>query len=220
MLETYWLHTGNLYLDLGLFLVFGYLIGSLQSAYFVGRVFGKIDIREHGSGNAGMTNVMRVMGPMHGLFVLIFDASKSMFVIIWAAYAFNGGLGLAYGFGYVPLLLTGFGVVLGHCHPFYLKFKGGKGIASTIGIVIMFDWRILVIATVVGALSVVIASRISVASITSLLAFSISTTFLYFSYPAVYIISWVITLFCILRHKSNIKRLINGEEKRLSFKKS
>ena len=202
---------------LAIALVIGYGFGCLQSAYVVGRVFGKIDIREHGSGNAGMTNVSRVLGVKLGAFVLVFDAIKAIVAMMLVTYIFYGQV-----WPYVPYaaaIVAGLGVVLGHCFPFYLKFKGGKGVASALGLVIYFDWRVLAICLSIGLVSVILTRYISLASLASVIALFITTTIFYHNEPVIMFAMWVVVAIILVRHRANIKRLISGNENKFRFKR-
>ncbi|MCL2234873.1 MAG: glycerol-3-phosphate 1-O-acyltransferase PlsY [Defluviitaleaceae bacterium] len=202
-----------------LFLVVGYPFGMLQSAYFVGKIFGKIDIREHGSGNAGTTNVYRVMGFKAGIVVLVFDIVKVIIpVIILNAILFDGDIWSISDMQYFPGLLLGFGVVLGHNFPFYLKFKGGKGVASAIGLLIMFDPIVLAIILGMALVIVILTRLISLASITGFIAFGAVNSFFYWDYLPIVIFAWTFAALGLFQHRKNVKWLLNGEEKRFDFK--
>jgi len=201
-----------------LLIVIGYFVGCFQTAYFVGRIFGKIDIREHGSGNAGMTNVTRVMGAKAGVVVLLLDVAKAVAAIMLVNYVFHGRVYGMQGIEYLPGLLTGLGVILGHNFPFYLKFRGGKGIASTLGLALMFDWRVLVIALGIGLVVLVVGKYMSLASLIALTTFAAVTTGL-FDEPLIIIIAWIIAGLGFFTHRKNIGRLIRGEENKFSIKK-
>ncbi|MCL2855380.1 MAG: glycerol-3-phosphate 1-O-acyltransferase PlsY [Defluviitaleaceae bacterium] len=203
----------------GLFLLAGYPFGALQSAYFVGKILGKIDIRDHGSGNAGTTNVYRVMGFKAGIIVLIFDILKTVIpVIILNAILYQGRIWDISAMEYFPGLLLGFGVVLGHNFPFFLKFKGGKGVACAIGLMIMFDPIVLAIILTM-ALAIVLTTRlISLASIIGFVAFGAVNSFFYWEYMPIVVFAWTFAALGLIQHRKNIKWLITGEEKKFDFK--
>ncbi|MCL2377014.1 MAG: glycerol-3-phosphate 1-O-acyltransferase PlsY [Defluviitaleaceae bacterium] len=202
-----------------LFVLIGYIVGCLQSAYIVGRLFGKIDIRDHGSGNAGMTNVTRVMGFKAGAVVLVMDMAKAVAAVMLANFVFHGRIYGMEGIEYLPGLLTGLGVVLGHNFPFYLKFRGGKGIASSIGVALMFDLRILAIAFGIALVVLIVVRYMSLASLVGLLTFGIVTT-IFFNEMPIIIIAWIIAALAFFTHRANIVRLVKGEESKFNFKKS
>ena len=201
-----------------IFVLIGYALGCLQSAYIVGKTVGKIDIRDHGSGNAGMTNVARVMGKKAGLFVLAADISKTVAAVMLANFVFYGRIYGMQGMEYLPGLLCGLGVILGHNFPFYLKFRGGKGVAASIGVALMFDWRVLALTLVVAVLVLVIMKYMSLASLAGCLVFAVSTTF-FFSEISIIIVAWIICMTGFFTHRKNIVRLLKGEESKFSFKK-
>ena len=197
----------------------GYLFGMIQSAFFVGKIFGKIDIREHGSGNAGATNTYRVLGFRYGLLVLFFDLLKTMIPII-VLYAVVFGInpwGLEAS-QYIYGLIVGMGVFFGHCFPFWLKFKGGKGVACSIGILLMFDPRFIPIVLSIALAIVFLTRFISLSSITGYISWGAITTFYYSDYLEIVITLWVLCIIGVILHHKNIKWLLNGTEKRFSFK--
>jgi len=201
-----------------LFVLIGYAVGCLQSAYIVGRLFGKIDIRDHGSGNAGMTNVTRVMGVKAGAVVLALDMAKAVAAVMLANYVFHGRLWGMEGIEYLPGLLTGLGVILGHNFPFYLKFRGGKGIASSIGVALLFDWRILVIALGIALVVLIVIRFMSLASLVGLFTFGVTTTILFNEIPII-IIAWIIAALAFFTHRANIVRLFKGEESKFELRR-
>ena len=177
-------------------LVGGYFFGIIQTSYIYGKLHG-IDIREYGSGNAGTTNALRVLGKKAGAVVFLGDLFK--------------------------------GVVLGHNFPFYMQFKGGKGIAATSGIAIgLLDWRVALIELGLFVFCVVVTKYVSVGSICLVLGLLVSYTI--FAYTGSYgftsdsmklescIVLGLITLLAIYRHKQNIVRLIKGTENKFSLK--
>jgi len=200
----------------------GYPLGSLQFAYFVGKIFGKIDIREHGSGNAGTTNVYRVMGVRNGLIVLFFDVLKTMIPIMVLNYILYDGRiwNLDSGAEYIPGFLMGLGIVVGHCFPFYLKFRGGKGVACVIGMVIMFDPRVLAIVLTISAVIVIVTRFISLASTTGFISLAAVTTYYYTEYIAIVAMVWFLCALGLFTHRKNIKWLFTGQESRFNFKRS
>ena len=206
---------------IALALFFGYAVGNLQFAYFLGKIIGRIDIREHGSGTAGMTNVMRVMGAKAGLAVLVLDVSKTIFAIfVTNRFLMYLGwdlsinmLGMEYFYG----MLTGLGVILGHNFPFYLKFKGGKGVASSISLALMFDWRVLVITLIIAIIILIITKYMSAASLVGFAAFAITTTVL-FSDIKIVLIAWIIAVLGYFTHRKNIARLLTGTESKFAPK--
>ena len=199
-------------------LLLGYAIGLVQTAYIVGRASG-IDIREHGSGNAGMTNALRVMGFKAGLLVFVCDVLKAVVAYIICSVLFDGaGTFISFGgLNILPGLYGGAGCILGHCFPFYMKFKGGKGMASTLGVILCASpWLTLAVA-VVGISIVAVTKYISAASLTIALMLPVGIFVLGFPVEAVTVglaiggLSWYL-------HRANIGRLMRGEENKFSFR--
>ncbi len=109
-------------------ILIGYAFGCIQSAYFLSKMFGKMDIREHGSGNAGASNITAIMGLKYGFFVALIDILKGIFAVLVVKWIFPNIPDLAY--------LSGIMAIIGHIFPFYLKFRGGKGVATLVGMMI------------------------------------------------------------------------------------
>lgn len=202
-------------------LLIGYVLGLIQSGYIVGRLY-KLDIREHGSKNPGATNALRVLGKKAGAMVFLGDFLKSLIPCLAISYIFRDNIDLKY----VLLLYMGLGVVLGHNYPFYLGFKGGKGVASTAGILTALDIRIALILLLIFIAVTVATKYISLASIFVMLGFII-ISFFYSGFIGLSpsfsiefrILCIVISLLSIWRHRSNIIRLINGKENKINLKK-
>ena len=187
--------------------VIGYLLGSIPFGYVVGKTKG-IDIRQHGSGNVGFTNVWRTLGIQYGLIVLLGDGWKG-----WMS-AFFGYM-LA---GESGVLIGGFMAVMGHMFSCFLKFKGGKGIATGGGVLLFMSPITLAILLTEVALVCLITRYMSLASI--LAAWLAPILLYYFGAPNSYVIGiGVAAMVVIIRHIPNIKRLMNGTENKLGQKK-
>lgn len=199
-------------------LIIGYFLGCIQTAYIVGKLMGHIDIRDYGSGNAGTTNVTRVLGFKPGIIVFIADILKAIIAFIICSLIFKGGGTFFSGTSLVPGMYAGLGVIIGHNFPFYLKFKGGKGIASTIGLIICIDLKVALITYTIGFLIVVVTRYISLSSLTMTLLATILMLIFKFEIEAVCIMA-LLTLMAYYRHIPNIKRLIKGEENKFSIYK-
>ena len=209
----------------------GYLCGLLQTSYIYGRLNG-IDIREYGSGNAGTTNALRVLGKKAGLVVFLGDVFKAVIAVVAVRLIMKG---IYPNEVYMFIAYAGFGVVLGHNFPFYLKFKGGKGIAATAGVVLGFlDPVIILTCLVVFTIAVAITRYVSLGSILMVTTFATMYTIFVLSGKYSFdlnvaaskecmiesvIVVIVMALMAIYRHKANIKRLINHEENKLGSKK-
>lgn len=194
-------------------LIIGYLCGCLSTAYFIGKA-NHIDIRKYGSGNAGTTNAMRLLGVKAGLLTFLGDALKAFIPILLITYVFfkqDPNVNLL-------ALYTGLGVVVGHNFPFWLRFKGGKGIAATGGVILAFDWRIGLAAFIVFVLSVAITRYVSVGSLLISLLFPIGVLIIYPGDIHMLLVSVIFTVLAFIRHRTNIKRLMNGTENKLGQK--
>jgi len=206
-------------------LVIGYIIGCIQTAFIIGKIMGKIDIRDFGSGNAGTTNVTRVLGAKAGAIVFVCDILKAVIAYCICAFIFKGG-GTFFGEGNVLWgIYAGVGVILGHDFPFYLGFKGGKGIASTLGLILCIDWRVALTTYIIG-LAVVIAKKyISLCSLVMVVVAPVSMVLFSLirkneiNIEAVVLMS-AIGFLAYYQHIPNIKRLIRGEENKFSIKKN
>ncbi|MDW2799577.1 glycerol-3-phosphate 1-O-acyltransferase PlsY [Clostridium boliviensis] len=202
-------------------LIAGYLCGLLQSGYFYGKTH-HIDIRNHGSGNSGTTNALRVMGPKAGAIVFFGDFLKSLLPCLAVRLVFQNQPGMIY----LLILYTGFGVILGHNYPFYLQFKGGKGIAATAGLIMAADLRMTLLCLASFVLIVAVTRYVSLGSLIvatifvvwmvifgTMGAYGLNPNLL----PEFYIVAALISGQAFWRHRANIGRLIHGKENKISF---
>lgn len=204
-------------------LAMGYIFGLFQSGFIYGKSKG-IDIRQYGSGNSGSTNALRVMGVKAGAIVFIGDFLKTVIPCLLVRLLFRAQPGYIY----VLILYAGFGVILGHNFPFYLKFKGGKGIAATAGIMFSLDWRLTAVCLLAFVLIVAVTRYVSLGSLV------VSSIFLiwniWFGYAGAYglapaaklefgAVSAVIAAMAFWRHRANIVRLVQGKENKVGAKK-
>ena len=197
-------------------LLIGYAFGMFQTAYFVGRNSG-IDIREHGSKNAGFSNTNRVLGRKAGIIVFVADVLKTAIAFVIATLLFDGG-GAFFASGYVlPGLYAGLGAILGHDFPAFLKFRGGKGIACSLALILMLDWQIALITFAVGIVLVIVFRYISLASLVMTALAPVLMFFFGYGWEAVALTAASGALAWFL-HRGNIQRLLKGEERRFSFK--
>lgn len=210
-------------MERGICLVIGYVFGLFQTGYLYSRAH-HMDIRQHGSGNAGSTNVLRVMGVKAGLIVFLGDCFKMVFACLLTRYLFRGQPEYLY----LYLLYTGFGVILGHNFPFYMGFKGGKGIAASAGLLLSVDVRVMLVCLVVFVVAVAVTRYVSLGSILVMILFFIGMVWFgsrgdYGLSPACltefYGVAAAIGLMGIWRHRTNIVRLIHGTENKLGAKK-
>ncbi|MDR3207494.1 MAG: glycerol-3-phosphate 1-O-acyltransferase PlsY [Oscillospiraceae bacterium] len=202
---------------LGLVALVAYLLGSVNGSLLVSQTFLKIDIRRYGSGNAGTTNALRIMGKKWAVLVTLLDLGKGA-----AAVGFGYLLLQGAGSGDVGRLLAGVFCILGHIFPVFYRFKGGKGVMTTAAVVACVDWRVCLAALALFALVVLVTRWVSLGS---LLAAAAVPAGMYLSHRGegrealvLTALSAVITLLIAVMHRDNIKRLLSGTERRFSFK--
>lgn len=192
----------------------GYGFGCLQFAYILGHLLKGIDIRKYGSGNSGTTNAIRVLGTKIGITTLVLDIIKAVVALVIIA--------LIWGYDQKQLLLWGgIGVVLGHNYPFYMQFKGGKGVAATIGIFLAADIRLLVLAGVPALILLATTKYMSLASLTYMLLLVVMAAIFYIGTPIgieVFALVVILSISGFWRHRANIKRLLRGEEVKMGQK--
>lgn len=196
-------------------IVIGYLCGCFQSGYFVGKLCG-LDIRQYGSGNAGTTNVLRTLGKGRALLTFLGDGLKGLvpvlIVKLWIGPA-SPGLNSE-----LLQLILGLAIVLGHDYPFFLRFKGGKGIATTAAVMMAFDWRMGLCSFIIFVGIVAATRYVSLASVTLSAALIIEMLIFHWGRWDLLIMIIIYALFAIYRHRANIKRLMNGTESKLGQK--
>jgi acyl phosphate:glycerol-3-phosphate acyltransferase len=194
-----------------------YLLGAIPTSVWIGKIFYRVDVRDHGSGNAGATNTIRVLGLKAGIPVLIFDVLKGWFAVYIANF---------YTFSPVSSGLTEFRImlaaaaVIGHVFPVYVGFRGGKGIATLLGVGIGLFPVGAVIALGVFIIVVSISRYISLGSIVAAVTFPVTELAVLGNHDSVplVVLSLFIAVFVPVTHKKNITRLIRGEESKFSFK--
>jgi len=188
-------------------ILIAYFIGNFSTSYFVGKLFARIDIRDHGSGNAGSTNVLRTLGKKAAALTLLGDLFKGVLAIY-----------LGNRFGTELLALTcGVAVVIGHNWPMLLGFKGGKGIATTMGVALSIKPLIALICIFIGALILYKYKYVSLASIIAISIFP----FVMFTYGLNYFLfGLILALLAIYKHRENVKRLLAGNESKIGQKSS
>ena len=193
-------------------LLVGYLFGNFQTAFFIGKAHG-IDIRRYGSGNAGTTNAMRTLGRKSGMLVFLGDLLKVLIPGMLLRYAIFPDE------PYVILLceILGFGAVIGHCFPFWMQFRGGKGIAVTAGAMLCVDWRLIVFVSVF-ALIVYLTRYVSVGSLFVVVLFPTYIAIMYRNneyWLWMLLVALLYTVSGVYMHRANIKRLLNGTENKI-----
>ncbi|MCQ2910957.1 MAG: glycerol-3-phosphate 1-O-acyltransferase PlsY [Clostridia bacterium] len=217
-------NTSVIYLCIML-LIIGYLCGNLHGAFIIGKLFKKQDIRDFGSGNSGSTNALRVFGFRLALPAFIIDFVKG-FLPVFFVCAISDlllkliGCSMIYTGETIAMLKTmiAFGIILGHNYPFVLKFKGGKGIASSVGILMGINW---LVGFIFGSLILIISFTTKYVSLGSCISSLLLPFIMYFiTWDKNYIIlSVFLAVFALYRHKSNIVRLKNGTENKFGKKK-
>jgi len=186
-----------------------YLLGSIPFGYIMGKLFKKVDIREFGSGNIGASNALRILGPSLASLVVIGDVGKGILSIYLVKY-FNIDSSLI-------LAIAGLAVICGHDWSLFLGLKGGKGIATTFGVVFALNPTISILALIVGGVVVITTRYVSLASIFAVISIFIFT--ILFKQPYEYIIfSAIILILGIFKHKENIKRLKSKKERKIGEK--
>ncbi|MDP4153320.1 MAG: glycerol-3-phosphate 1-O-acyltransferase PlsY [Bacillota bacterium] len=192
--------------------VAGYLLGSLNFAIILSKIRDITDdVRHHGSGNAGATNMLRSYGTLLAIITLIGDGIKCIAAVLMARSFMPGSLEAE--------LIAATLCIIGHCFPLYFGFRGGKGIMTAAAMALVIDWRLFIIVLVVFAAVVALTRYVSLSSICAAVSFAIGSIFVRHGETGFIIWAFCIALFLILLHHQNIKRLASGTEPKLSFKK-
>ncbi|WP_088102222.1 glycerol-3-phosphate 1-O-acyltransferase PlsY [Halalkalibacter urbisdiaboli] len=193
----------------------GYLLGSISFSYIIAKKIKKVDIRQHGSGNAGATNTLRVLGVGPAVSVLALDIFKGV-IAVWI------GVFLAPNDSGLFPAIAGLAAILGHNWPVYYGFRGGKGVATTIGVLASLVFFPALFAGVIAIISIFITRYVSLGSLLFVLFTPIFTSiFLHtYDYPSLYIVlTVVVALLSFWRHRTNIQRLFTGTESKIGQKK-
>ena len=194
--------------------VLGYLLGSINTAVIVGKIYGK-DIGSHGSKSAGLTNTLRVLGKTAAAFVLAGDILKG---VVACLIGLRLGVYAGEAMDCVSLLAAGAGAVIGHNWPIYFGFKGGKGVLTGVTVLFMFDWRIALMCLGLFVLIVAATRYVSLGTICATLLF-VAVSFV----PAFghgfyfYVFACAMALIVIVKHRANVQRLLTGAENKLAF---
>jgi glycerol-3-phosphate acyltransferase PlsY len=198
--------------------IVAYLIGSINFSVILSRKMAGFDVREKGSGNAGTTNMLRSVGKKAAAITLVCDILKGVVAILIAMLMnkifkdSNGAL---------LVQIAGVAVILGHTFPIFFKFKGGKGVATSLGVLIMSNWQIGLICLVFALILIILTQMVSVGSIAAAILYPVLTLFIPQNYiiPGNYIIySVILAVIIVFNHRENVKRLLSGTENRISFK--
>ena len=184
-----------------------YFMGNINPAIIIGKLYG-IDIRKEGSGNAGMTNTIRVIGLGAGIAVFAVDVLKAFTAVTLGNFIAGDALGGIIAFACV---------VLGHCYPALYGFKGGKGVAASLGAALALNWQSALIAlAVAGIVFLVSGRRMSVASIIAVITYP-ALVYFFVDDKRLFIFAIVAVLFLVVQHAANIKRIAHGEEESLTI---
>lgn len=218
--------------------VVAYLLGSINTAVLVTKIVtkGKQDIRNMGSGNAGFTNVLRSVGKAPAIVTIVCDALKCVVAVLIGGFIFSFVFAdnsvLTNEFINCGKYTAGIFCIIGHSYPVYFHFKGGKGVVTAAALIASEDWRVFIAIILTFLVVFVISKIISISSIISAVMFAPYTflatfliDYLYRGYSLSYVVfstvaALVIALFVIVKHKDNIGRLMRGEEKKITAKKS
>ena len=201
--------------------IIAYLIGSINFSVIISKKMAGFDVREKGSGNAGTTNMLRSVGKKGAAITLICDILKGVVAILIAMF-----IGWAFKVENQSLLvqIAGIAVVIGHTFPIFFGFKGGKGVATSLGILIMTNWQIGLICLVFGIVLIALTRMVSLGSCTAAVLFPVLTLFISENYrvsqgSGYFVYSVILAIIVLFNHRSNIKRILSGTENKISFKK-
>jgi glycerol-3-phosphate acyltransferase PlsY len=206
----------------GIGLLVAYLLGSLPTGYLAGRLLKNIDIREHGSKSTGATNVLRTVGKWPALAVLLIDAFKGALAVLLARWLYAlptvtatlpGNLDATDGVAWAAAI-AGLAALLGHSKSIWLGFSGGKSVATGLGVLLALSWQVGLLTLAVFGLVLAITRIVSISSITAAIASSLLALVLHEPLPLL-LLTLAGGLYVVLRHRTNIQRLLAGTEPRL-----
>ncbi len=199
--------------------IIAYAIGSVSFSVIFSKKFAGFDVREKGSGNAGSTNVLRTVGKKAAALTLVCDALKGVVAILIAIIAGNIIRDLDKA---LLVQIAAIAVVLGHTFPVFYGFKGGKGVATSLGVLLMVNWQIGLICLVFALVIMIFTRMVSAGSIMAAILFPILTLFIgaehYIVEGSYFVFSVLMACIVIFNHRENVKRLLNGTENKISFK--
>lgn len=201
-----------------IYLIIAYLLGSIPTAIWVGKRFYELDVREHGSKNAGATNTFRVLGKKPGIIVLLIDILKGFLAVsllVWTTKNVQEDT-RAY-----LMIVAAILAVVGHIYPVFAQFRGGKGVATSLGVILGLYPVAGAICVIVFIITFMISKYVSLGAIVASIIFPIIVNFILDTSFELKAFSWVLAALVIYKHKLNIKRLISGTENKMNvFKKS
>jgi len=192
-------------------LLIAYVLGSIPTGYWMGKVFFQKDIRKVGSGNVGATNTFRALGPFPGILALFFDIGKGYASVCWIP------VWMGFETGPVMQISLGCAAIAGHTWTLFLKFKGGKGVATSAGVFLALSWVGIVTTLMIFVFVLLISKYISLASLASAVCMPI-VLWIYKEPKEIVGFSVMIAMLIIIRHKDNITRLIKGQEHCISMR--
>lgn len=195
-----------------------YLMGSIPTSVWVGKVFYGIDVREHGSGNAGATNTIRVLGLLPGISVFIVDVLKGYFAVrlLYLTEFYIPQTGMFINFQ----LILGIAALLGHIFPIFAQFRGGKGVAVLSGVVLALHPYATLFVFLIWIVSVLITRYVSLSSMIAGFSFPLLLIFVYrTTNPSLILFAFILAVLMLFTHQKNIERLLSGEESKFHFKK-
>lgn len=198
--------------------IIAYLLGSISFSIIISKKMAGFDVRDKGSKNAGSTNVLRTVGKKAAIITLICDCLKGVIAILIAFIAGKIWTNLD---SALLVQLAGIFVVLGHTFPIFFKFKGGKGVATSLGVLLLTNWQIGLICLVFALVLMALTRFVSLGSVAAAILFPVLTVFItnnYLVHGNYIIFGIILAILVIFNHRENVKRLLTGTENKLSFK--
>ena len=201
--------------------IVAYLLGSISFSVIISKKLAGFDVREKGSGNAGATNVLRSVGKKGAILTSLGDALKGVlaiwFAVLVGAIAKNADKALL-------VQIAGILVVLGHTFPIFFEFKGGKGVATALGVLLTTNWKIGLICLVFALVLMILTKMVSMGSVGAAILFPVLTLFIHSNYmvsegSSYLVYSIILAVIVAFNHRSNIQRILSGTENKISFKK-
>lgn len=200
--------------------IIAYAIGSINFSVIFSRKFAGFDVREKGSGNAGSTNVLRTVGKKAAILTLICDVLKGIVAILVAIITSNIVKEVD---GALLVQIASIAVIIGHTFPIFFEFRGGKGVATSLGVLLIVNWQIGLICLVFALVIMALTQMVSAGSVLAAILFPILTLFLgkenFILSGNYFVFSIIMALIVMFNHRNNIGRILNGTENKLSFKK-
>ena len=199
--------------------IIAYLIGSVNFSVILSKKMAGFDLREKGSGNAGTTNMLRTVGKGAAALTLICDVLKGVVAIGIAILMGKTGADIDKA---LLVQIAGIAVVLGHTFPIFFQFKGGKGVATSLGVLLLSNWQIGLICLVFGLLLIILTRMVSLGSCAAAVLYPVLTLFIHEHYIVsegndYFIYSILLAIIVLWNHRANIKRIMSGTENRISF---